>query len=166
MESDSQPARNAMTRVTSHCSTRTRPRPRTRGEILAHNGKSRVSSRDTDTPAGVKEPEDFTFRFTPIGDGPPLAIRVRRMLKSALRHYGLRAEWALKLEPLIAGKARENQRIAGGDKRSDAARPLSATLPKAVATVQNGEIHRFDSREPLLPISAKAVDTTHRWIIR
>jgi hypothetical protein len=41
------------------------------------------------------ETEDFTFTFTATGDGPPVEIRVRRMLKSALRHYGLKASWAL-----------------------------------------------------------------------
>jgi len=37
---------------------------------------------------------DFTFTFRAVGDGPPEAIRIRRMLKSALRCYGLRAKWA------------------------------------------------------------------------
>jgi hypothetical protein len=39
-------------------------------------------------------PDDrFTFSFTATGDGPPAEIRVRRMLKAALRHYGLRASF-------------------------------------------------------------------------
>jgi hypothetical protein len=49
------------------------------------------------------KPADYTFRFTPTGDGPPLEVRVRRMLKAALRHYGLRAEWAH--QPAIAHAA-------------------------------------------------------------
>lgn len=36
--------------------------------------------------------DSFSFRFTATGAGPPLAIRVRRMLKHALRATGLRAE--------------------------------------------------------------------------
>jgi hypothetical protein len=38
--------------------------------------------------------EGFIFRFLPIGDGPPAEIRVRRMLKTALRVHKLRASWA------------------------------------------------------------------------
>jgi hypothetical protein len=39
------------------------------------------------------EPVDYTFRFEAAGDGPPLSVRVRKMLKSALRAYRLRASW-------------------------------------------------------------------------
>ncbi len=28
--------------------------------------------------------------FEAVGDGPPTAVRIRRLLKGALRHYGLR----------------------------------------------------------------------------
>ena len=39
----------------------------------------------------MSNPVDFTFRFTAEGDWPPVEIRVRRMLKLALRAFGLRA---------------------------------------------------------------------------
>lgn len=46
------------------------------------------------------EPEELTVTFKPVGDGPPAAIRFRRMLKDALRIYGLRAEWPTKEETM------------------------------------------------------------------
>jgi hypothetical protein len=49
-------------------------------------------------PAGANA-ERFVFGFTATGDGPPPAIRVRRMLKTALRCYGLRADWMPQPEP-------------------------------------------------------------------
>ena len=35
-------------------------------------------------------PDDWTLTFRATGQGPPVAIRVRRLLKAALRSYGLR----------------------------------------------------------------------------
>ena len=47
----------------------------------------------------MPDDRDYVFRFTPAGVGPPLAIRVRRLLKVALRAYGLRAE------PVLVGSS-------------------------------------------------------------
>jgi hypothetical protein len=38
----------------------------------------------------ISEAEVWSLNFRAEGDGPPLAIRIRRLLKSALRAYGLR----------------------------------------------------------------------------
>ena len=35
-------------------------------------------------------PDDWTLTFRATGQGPPVEIRVRRLLKAALRAYGLR----------------------------------------------------------------------------
>ena len=35
-------------------------------------------------------PDDWTLTFRATGQGPPVEIRVRRLLKAALRTYGLR----------------------------------------------------------------------------
>lgn len=35
-------------------------------------------------------PEIWTLQFRAEGNGPPVAVRVRRLLKAALRQYGLR----------------------------------------------------------------------------
>lgn len=35
-------------------------------------------------------PETYTLTFCATGDGPPLAVRVRHLLKAALRSWGLR----------------------------------------------------------------------------
>ncbi len=58
--------------------------------------------RERPTGLGVSacESEDYTFQFVATGDGPPVEIRVRRMLKATLRCYGLRATWA----PATIGK--------------------------------------------------------------
>ena len=37
-----------------------------------------------------KLPDDWHLTFRAEGQGPPVAIRVRRLLKAALRSYGLR----------------------------------------------------------------------------
>lgn len=34
--------------------------------------------------------ETWTLQFSAAGDGPPLAVRIRRLLKAALRGYGLK----------------------------------------------------------------------------
>ena len=36
------------------------------------------------------EPERWALAFTPIGDGPPMAVRMRRLIKYAYRALGLR----------------------------------------------------------------------------
>ena len=46
------------------------------------------------TPQPTSPPRDFVFRFTAVGAGPPVEVRVRRMLKMALRAYGLHAAFA------------------------------------------------------------------------
>lgn len=40
---------------------------------------------------GRHDAETWLVEFRPEGDGPPMAIRVRAMLKRALRQWGLRA---------------------------------------------------------------------------
>lgn len=43
------------------------------------------------------------------------------------------------LEPLIAAKARANQSIAGGDKKSDSAKSLFPKCEKAIEAIHTGE---------------------------
>lgn len=42
-------------------------------------------------PASRADPETFTVTFRAVGEGPPASVRMRRLLKAALRAYGLKS---------------------------------------------------------------------------
>jgi hypothetical protein len=58
--------------------------------------------------ASDKGPQRVSLTFVPTGEGPPFTIRVRHLLKTALRAYGLRCDgitWPA--EPAAGAQASE-----------------------------------------------------------
>ncbi len=71
---------------------------------------SRTLGRGIVRESPSESPSNWLMEFRPEGQGPPAAIRVRRLLKAALRAYGLRCVTVYPagvIPPVSAAKASE-----------------------------------------------------------
>jgi ParB-like chromosome segregation protein Spo0J len=66
----------------------------------------------------------------------PVGFSIRANLHRRHLNQGQKAMVALKVEKIFAEKAKERQRQAGGDRKSEQAKPLLANLPEAILLSQ------------------------------